>query len=476
MKSKKIIRRFYCGGGNKQQLETKKVIPIVDELSTKGIFNDSEHRKHLLEYWKQSKERQKTITIKGNKIIENEPIIIKSTENKVVIENKKPEKVYSRDNKGNVVKFKKDKEEEKEEQQKELPYLAQMMIKKGIEKHMEKVEKTQEKTQIKRQEKKQGNKEFLISTILNVANLVYNSQGSLAIVAGLYKYWEMSSDLQKELAIGVGIKSVLYVVRKPWNIFCRWIGKYKWRISSGSFGSGVGYDLIQHLNEKGATIIPLYEGKKNYIINNNIKEIIQQEVLKAENNGIIVTDNMVEQMVLQGNGVLISKNSLEPMIKDLPYETKMDIYELDIFSSEIATKHINYENIPSMVENPINAAQNVINYTDNIITTFNAGEGSIGGGFSFTNLLVGIVIMGGFIYGGIQLNNYFKSTKSSDLLGIENNNGNSQGIFEDLNKIKNWIWTILIGGGFLGNFFRKEEKALEKGKEANKEDDDNDLC
>jgi len=266
-----------------------------------------------------------------------------------------------------------EKQEEKIQEQKQLPKIAQLVIKTGIESVLEK-RNTNEKKQEQQIQEDQDHKNFMIETAIKVAQGVYNAQGWPALVIGLVQVLIKTPGITQTLAINKGFMDWgRFLIKNPWNKVMNFFRWNKYKITSGSLGTGAGLDLINELNVQGADIIKV--NGKHYIVNQNIKEHIVQQVSVLENKGVQVTDVITENMIVQGKGVLLSKNTLEPMIKSMPWEKQDEIMELNIFSNDVASKFYNYENIPSVVANPIDAVKHINDYTDAIITAAGGNDG-----------------------------------------------------------------------------------------------------
>jgi hypothetical protein len=153
-------------------------------------------------------------------------------------------------------------------------------------------------------------------------------------------------------------------------------------------------------------------------------------------------------MIIQGKGILLTKHSLEPLIRELPLNLKQEYYTLDIFSNEVAPQYYNFENIPSILANPIDAIKNITNYTDTIITASQINDaGSLGGGYSIFNLIIGIAVVVGFVYFGGKFikNNISNNNNKIDVIAIQQPNSS---IFDTINMYKNNIF--YLGTGIIG--------------------------
>ena len=447
MKIKLNIKRFYVGKekGKKlpivPELVTTNQLPIIDELVKKnnGIFSDVKHREDLMTYWKNA--RKTTI---NNQVVKPHSVLLEQ-------ENIQEEK-----------------QEEKIQEQKQLPKIAQLVIKTGIESILEK-KNTNEKKQEQQQIQDQDHKNFMIETAIKVAQGVYNAQGWPALVIGLVQVLIKTPGITQTLAINKGFMDWgRFLIKNPWNKVMNFFRWNKYKITSGSLGTGAGLDLINELNVQGADIIKV--NGKHYIVNQNIKEHIVQQINILENKGVQVTDVITENMIVQGKGVLLSKNTLEPMIKSMPWEKKDEIMELNIFSNDVASNFYNYENVPSIVSNPIDAIKNINDYTDIIITAAGGNDG-----FNIFGMVIAAVLFVGSIFLGVKAWNHFQQVEKNGLNFIPvNNNRNGFDFFTMLSNYKNNIFYGALGLFGLGSFLGINKKKEQEKKE--EEDDDSDLC
>ena len=427
-KVKYINIRFY-GEGNKKKSEVTS--QTVTNLGS-GLFSDIKKREDLLAYWAKQNEEKKNTPIQD--------FLIQGEQEKERVEQIQQQKV-------NI-----------DVQEKKLPKTVELLIKSGINNSVE------------IQNEKPEEKNLLIETALEVATVLYKSQGWLGLVFSFGKILITNPNIVKSISVKKGIKDWANYIMRPYN----WIAnKFGWtRITFGTFGSVEALELVDLLNKKGTTIIPLDNGH-NYLLNLNISEHILSQVNNLSQSGINVTTAMMENMILQGGGILLSKNTLEPLLIGLDLDSKEKYLSLnEIFSDNIATNLYNLENIPSFLQNPIDAITKINNYSETIINASGSNDS-----YSILSMILVVVLFAGSLFLGKKAIDYINKDSLNNNLDIIPIKKEEVSFIEKMDLYKNNIIAIssLLGlGGSLFGFNKLRNSKKDEKKVVN--EDDSDLC